>query len=64
MPAHLVLHKGDALALDGVGQDTLGHTGNGGCTEGRLNGVQIVAVNLMNIQAEGPQLGGQVAQST
>ena len=29
MPAHLILHKGNALTLHGVGQDALGHTVKG-----------------------------------
>ena len=35
MPAHLVLHEGDTLALDGVGQDALGLAGDGGGAEVR-----------------------------
>ena len=62
MPAHLILHKGNALALDRVPQDALGYAGRVRRGQSRLNGVQVMAVDLVQIKAESLYLGGQVAQ--
>lgn len=59
MPTGLILHKGHALTLDGVRKDAAGLTGNHRRTERRLDGVQIMTVDLIEIKAEGAELGGQ-----
>ena len=54
MPARLILHEGDALALHRVGQDALGFPGDGGGVVGRQDLLDVVAVgHLVEVEAEG-----------
>ena len=54
VPADLILHERNALALDGVCKDGLGLAGHGRLGERGLDGVKIVAVGQLDeVEAEG-----------
>ena len=58
-PAHLVFHKGYALALDGVGQNGLGLAGLGGLVQRGEDRLQIIAVGQLNgVEPESSQFIG------
>ena len=64
MPADLILHERNALALDGVCKDGLGLAGHGRLGERGLDGVKIVAVGQLDeVKAERAELGGQIAKA-
>src|SRR5262245_9033618 len=60
MPLRVVLHEGDALALDGVGDDCRGHSPRGlGLIEGLADLIHPVAVDLEDRPAIGLPLAGE-----
>ena len=64
VPADLILHERNALALDGVCKDGLGLAGHGRLGECGLDGVKIVAVGQLDeVKAERAELGGQIAKA-
>ena len=60
VPEDVLLHEGHAVALDGVGNDDGGLAISFG-GQGLAQGVMVVAVDLMDIPAEGLPFGGQGA---
>ena len=59
MPGHGVFHEGHAFALDGLGDDGRRFPFQGlGLGQSRFDGVVIVAVDVQDIPAEGPELVG------
>ena len=64
MPADLILHERNALALDGVCKDGLGLAGHGRLGKRGLDGVEIVAVGQLDeVKAERAELGGEIAEA-
>src|SRR5699024_8345602 len=58
----LGLGEGRALALAGVQHDAAGHALLGvGVLDGVVNGVHVMAVDLLGVQAEGLRLFGDIA---
>ena len=64
MPADLIFHERNALALDRVGEDRLGLAGHRRLRERGLHRVEIVAVRqLHKVKAERAQLRAEVAEA-
>ena len=60
VPEDVVLHEGDAFALDGVGDDDEGTSVAAG--QGLAELVVVVAVDVADVPAEGAPFGGEVAE--